>query len=69
MNQPPRRIATIEERQEEEDLPQVGESNDILDDLDFNTLDEATIAALYEEVKDIPIEVPATEGQDFPEGQ
>ena len=68
-NQLPRRISTIEEQQEEEELPQVGDSTDILDDLDFNTLDEATISALYEEIKDIPIETPSDSRQDFPEGQ
>ena len=50
-------------------MPQVGESVDILDDLDFNTMNEATIAALYEEIKEIPIEAPIQEGQGFPEGQ
>ena len=68
-NQLPRQISTIEERHEEEELPQVGDSTDILDDLDFNTLDEATIAALYEEIKDIPMETPTDSRQDFPEGQ
>ena len=64
-----RRVSTIEEHQEEEELPQVGESLDVLDELDFNTLDEATIAALYEEIRDIPIEMPRQEESDFPEGQ
>ena len=65
----PRRIATIEEQPEEEEMPQVSDSADILDDLDFNTLDEATIAALYEEIRDIPIEAPRNDGSDFPAGQ
>ena len=68
-HQPSRRISTIEEHQDEEELPQVGESLDVLDELDFNTLDEATIAALYEEIRDIPIEMPRQEESDFPEGQ
>ena len=59
----------IEEQGEEDKIPQVSESVDILDDLDFNTLDEATITALYEEIWDIPIKTPAAEGQDFPDGQ
>ena len=68
-NQLPRQIAAIEEHQEEEELPQVDDSNDVLDEMDFNTMDEATIAALYEEIRDIPIELPVEERQDFPEGQ
>ena len=69
VNHVPRRIAAIEEKPEDEELPQVSESTDILDEVDFNSLDEATIAALYEEVRDIPIEDPTQEGQDFPDGQ
>ena len=68
-NQLPRQIAAIEEQQEEEELPQVDDSADVLDEVDFNAMDEATIAALYEEIRDIPIELPTEEGQDFPEGQ
>ena len=69
-NSLPRRISAIEEQQEEEeDLPQVSDSADVLDELDFNTLDEATIAALYEEIRDIPIEMPRQEDSDFREGQ
>ena len=69
-NSLPRRISAIEEQQEEEeDLPQVSDSTDVLDELGFNTLDEATIAALYEEIRDIPIEMPRQEDSDFREGQ
>ena len=62
-------IATIEESPEDDDLPQVGESVEIFEELDFNTMDEATIAALYEEIRDIPIEMPRQDDSDFPEGQ
>ena len=59
-----RRIATLQEEDEDDDLPAVAASQDPLDEYDFACLDEATIAALYEEFKDLPIDG-NSQGQDF----
>ena len=59
-----KRIATLQEEDEDDNLPAVAASQDPLDDYDFACLDEATIAALYEAFKDTPIEG-GNQGQDF----
>ena len=66
--QPGRRISTIEERGEEEVLDSVEEDDGIFE-TDLTLMDEATVAALYEEFKDVPIEGPPEEEKDFAEGQ
>ena len=65
----PRRISVIEERTEEEEIPEVTEGADPLDDVDLTMLDEPTIAAIYEDLKDVPIGAPSTDEKDFQEGQ
>ena len=65
----PRRISTIEEHAETEETAEAVEDTYNLDDVDFTMLDEATIAALYEELKDLPIENSTAEEKDFVEGQ
>ena len=65
----PRRISTIEENAEEEDVPEALEDTNALDEVDFTMLDEANIATLYEELKDLPIETPLVGEKDFAEGQ
>ena len=46
------------------------EEGNALDKVDLTMLDESTIAALYEEFKDIPIETPPpVEETDFADGQ
>ena len=53
------RVAAIDEAEEDHD-PQ--------DEMDFTTLDDQTIAALYEGLVDEPSEEEAPEEEDFPEG-
>ena len=48
----------------EEDVGVSGAEDEPWNDMDLTTYDEATVAALYEELQDLP-----EDGTDFPEGQ
>ena len=50
-------------------MPEALEDTYALDEVDFTMLDEATIATLYEELKDLPIETPSVGEKNFVEGQ
>ena len=65
----PRRISTIKENVEAEEVPEAVEDTYNLDEVDFTILDEATIATLYEELKDLPIETSSVGEKDFAERQ
>ena len=65
----PRRISVIEEQAGEDEMPEVAEGADPLDDVDLTMLDEATIATIYEDLKDAPIGAPSQDEKDFQEGQ
>ena len=63
-----KQVAAVEEYPAEA-VATVEAESDILDDYDFSTLDDQTIAALYEEISQ---EDPLPENgyeEDFPEGQ
>ena len=63
-----KQVATLEENPSEV-VAAVEAETDILDECDFSTLDDQTIAALYEDIiKDDPLYEDALE-EDFPEGQ
>ena len=62
-----RQIAAIQEDQETPDSDQP-ELSEVLEDYDISTLDEATLATLYEALCEEE-EEPADDPQDFPEGQ
>ena len=67
---PPRRqVATIEEESPEETVATLEADDDIFDTCDFSTVDDQTIAALYEEMaaEDPPAQF--AEEEDFSEGQ
>ena len=65
-----RRIATLQEEDGHDDVPAVADSQDPLDEYDFACLDEATVAALYEEFKDTsPADPEDNEAEDFLQGQ
>ena len=69
-SRPRRQVATLEEEENPEEAVAALEADtDILDTCDFSTIDDHTIAALYEEMS---AEDPLTEfvdEADFPEGQ
>ena len=63
-----KQVTTLEENPAEVVAAVEGET-DILDDYDFSTLDDHTVAALYEEIiQDDPLYEDAPD-EDFPEGQ
>ena len=63
-----KQVAAVEEYPAEA-VATVEAESDILDEYDFSTLDEQTIAALYEEViQEEPLQEDGYE-EDFPEGQ
>ena len=66
---PRRRVATIEEECPEEAVAALEADADILDTYDFSTVDDQTIAALYEEMAAEDSSANFAEEEDFPEGQ
>ena len=67
-HKPRRQIATVEEYPTEAVATVEGEA-DILDECDFSTLDEHTIAALYEEMVQDDLALGENYEEDFPDGQ
>ena len=67
---PPRRqVAAIEGEGQEEAVATLEADDDILDTCDFSTVDDQTIAALYEEMAAEDPHAHFVEEEDFSEGQ
>ena len=68
-DQRPRRQVTAVEEAPGEVVATVEGEADILDECDFSTLDEPTIAALYEEMVQDDLALGENFEEDFPDGQ